>query len=134
MLIRLIYASEIAVPLSPAAVQEIVDKAQTANQRRHITGVLAFDSRGFLQVLEGERRVVSEVFCRIAGDPRHRHLELLESVAVDERLFARWSMGFAAADTHGRETFLRYSGADRFAPLACSASSALGLLTALSAH
>lgn len=134
MLIRLIYASEVAIPLTPNTVQEIVERARTANQRRHITGVLAFDHRSFLQVLEGERETVSEVFCHIAKDSRHRRVQLLESVAVDERQFATWSMGFAAADAHGRDTFLRHSSDDHFAPLNLTARSALGLLAALTMH
>ena len=134
MLIRLIYASEVAISLTPSSVQAIVEKARTANQRRHITGVLAFDSHSFLQVLEGERESVSDVFCQIAKDQRHRRVQLLESVAVDERQFATWSMGFAAADAHGRETFLRHSSDDHFAPLHLTAKSALGLLSALTTH
>jgi hypothetical protein len=131
MLTRLIYASEITTPLTAAAVQEIVDRACMANQRRHLTGLLAFDSRSFLQVLEGRREAVSEVFHRIVADPRHQRVQLLESVPVDERQFAGWSMGFAAADAHGRETFLRFSGVEHFAPSTMSAASALGLLHAL---
>lgn len=134
MLIRLIYASEVAVALTPAAVLEIVTRARVANQRRHITGTLAFDSRNYLQVLEGEREAVSDLFCRIAKDSRHRRLQLLESVPVDERLFATWSMGFAAADGQGRNTFLRQSGDDHFAPLNLTAKGALGLLSALTTH
>jgi hypothetical protein len=131
MLIRLIYASEVAAPLTPAAVRGIVERARAANQRRRITGVLAFDSQSFLQVLEGEREAVSEVFCHIAKDSRHRRVQLLESVAVDERQFASWSMGFAAADAHGRDIFLRHSGDDHFAPSSLTAKSALGLLAGL---
>lgn len=134
MLFRLIYASEVATPLTAGSVQQIVESARASNQRRQITGVLAFDSRSFLQVLEGDRGTVSEVFIRIAKDSRHRHVQLLESVAVDERLFATWSMGFAAADACGRDTFLRHSSEDHFAPLNLNARSAIGLLTALTAH
>lgn len=134
MLIRLIYASEVATALTPDAVQEIVAHARTANQRRCITGVLAFDSRSFLQVLEGERETVSGMFCHIARDTRHRRVHLLESVAVDERRFATWSMGFAAADAHGRDIFLRHSSDGHFAPLNLTAKSALGLLSALTTH
>ena len=69
MLTRLIYASEISTPLTSSAVQEIVDKARHANQRRHLTGMLAFDSRSFLQALEGPRDMVSELFARSPQTP-----------------------------------------------------------------
>ncbi len=134
MLTRLIYASEITTPLTSSAVQEIVDKARAANQRRQLTGMLAFDSRSFLQVLEGRREAVSQLFCQIAADPRHQRVQLLESVPMEERLFATWSMGFAAADADGREAFLRFSGGDRFEPSKMTARGALGLLCVLASR
>ncbi len=132
MLTRLIYASEPSQPLTPAAVQDIVDHARAANARSQITGMLIFDSGAFLQVLEGRREPVSETFGRIAQDKRHRHVVLLSVQTVDERLFGRWAMGFAAADASGRDQFLRFGGSDRFEPYTLSPGSAVGLLLALS--
>lgn len=134
MLTRLIYASETAAPLTANDVQDIVDKARAANQRSQLTGMLAFDSQCFLQVLEGRRAAVSEVFCKIAGDPRHQRVQLLELVPVDERQFSIWSMGFAAANAHGRETFLRFSCEGQFEPSKMTAKSALGLLCSLASR
>lgn len=134
MLIRLIYASESTQPLTPASVQTLVDHARQANSRRQLTGVLAFDHRAFVQCLEGERETVSDVFCRIAADTRHRRVVLLELQPVDERLFGDWDMGFAAADAIGREAFLRFGSGDSFDPHAMSAGAALGLLRALAAR
>lgn len=134
MLIRLIYASESTQPLTPASVQALVDHARQANSRRQLTGVLAFDHRAFVQCLEGERETVSDVFCRIAADTRHRRVVLLELQPVDERLFGDWDMGFAAADAIGREAFLRFGSVNSFDPHAMSAGAALGLLRALAAR
>ena len=131
MLTRLIYASEVTDPMTPEVLQDIVDKARRSNQTRQITGMLAFDSRYFLQMLEGSREAVNEVYNRIVTDPRHQRLQILESVQVDERHFATWSMGFSAADAHGREILLRYSSGDQFVPSKMTASGALGLLRAL---
>jgi len=133
MLTRLIYASTSTDPLTPAGVQAIVDHARTANERRRLTGMLVFDHNCFLQALEGRREAVSEAFCRIAADTRHRRIVLLEVQPIEERLFAHWTMGFAAADARGRESFLRFGGSDQFEPHLLSAASALGLLRALAA-
>jgi len=133
MLTRLIYASQTAEALSPTIVESIVQQARPANQRRHLSGMLLFDSQRFLQVLEGERDAVSEVFCRIAKDTRHRHVVLLEAQSVPERHFAAWSMGFAAADARGRELFLRFGSAADFDPHRMNSTSALGLMRALAA-
>jgi len=94
--------------------------------------MLAFDSKWFLQVLEGSREAVSALFCGLSRDPRHHRVQLLEVVTVDERVFATWSMGFAAAHA-GRETLLRFSSADSFEPSKMSSAAALGLLRSLAA-
>ena len=49
----------------------------------------------FGQVLEGDRASVSDLFCRIAKDPRHRSVVIVEASAVAERRFDRWAMGLA---------------------------------------
>ena len=134
MLIRLIYASESTQPLTPGSVQMLVDHARQANSRRQLTGVLAFDHRAFVQCLEGDRETASELFCRIAADSRHRRVVLLELQPVDERVFGDWAMGFAAADSIGREAFLRFGSGDSFDPHAMSAGAALGLMRALAAR
>ena len=133
MLTRLIYASETTEALNPAAVQHIVDRARVNNRKFHLSGLLAFDSRNFLQVLEGHRAALSALFGRIAADPRHRRIELLEVTPVHERRFSRWNMGFAAADAAHSELFLRYGGSPCFEPYAMSAAGALGLLEAMAA-
>jgi hypothetical protein len=131
MLTRLIYASEPAEALTPATVQDILARARSNNQRLHLSGLLAFDSRCFLQVLEGPRATLGTLYHRIAADPRHRRLELIEVVPVDARRFGRWTMGFAAADTAHAELFLRFGGSPQFDPYAMRAASALGLLEAM---
>jgi Sensors of blue-light using FAD len=133
MLTRLIYASEPTDALTPSVVQNIVDLARVNNHQMHLSGMLAFDSRHFLQVLEGDRAVVSSLYGRIAADSRHRRLELIEVASTHERRFARWSMSFAAADAAHGETFLRFGGSAQFAPYLMSAAGALGLLEAMAA-
>jgi Sensors of blue-light using FAD len=133
MLTRLIYASEPAKALTPDAVQNIVDIARSNNARLNISGFLAFDSRGFLQVLEGDRAVLSNLFARIATDQRHHRVELMELTSAHERRFPLWNMGFAAASAELGELYFRFGSTPRFNPHAMSAAAALGLLEQLSA-
>ena len=98
MLTRLIYASEAAAALNPESVQALLEQARAANQQREITGLLAFDSQVFMQVLEGPREQVSALFLRIAADRRHKRVVVLDARSVDERHFGAWSMAFAADD------------------------------------
>jgi len=134
MLTRLIYASEATEPLTSDSVQAIVDTARERNVERNLTGMMVFDRRAFLQTLEGRREAVSEMFCRIATDRRHRRVLLLEVLPVDERLFPDWAMGFAATDALGREQLPRYGVNESFDPHALTAGAALGLLRRLAQH
>ena len=54
-----------------------------------------FNRDYFGQLLEGDRSAVSELFCRIARDPRHRSIVIMEATVVQQRVFERWSMGLA---------------------------------------
>jgi len=132
MLIRLIYASETAAPMGPNEVQALLTLARRKNRLRDITGLLVFDSRYFLQVLEGDRQVISELYSRLAQDPRHKRLTLMQADPIDQRRFVGWSMGFAAADALGRGLMLRHGSTSHFDPFQMRASSALALLTEIS--
>ncbi|MFZ5681344.1 MAG: BLUF domain-containing protein [Pseudomonadota bacterium] len=99
MLFRLSYYSTNLIRRSASPdkseLRSIVRTAGANNQDRGITGGLMFNRDYFGQVLEGDRSAVSELFCRIARDPRHRNIVIVEASAVDRRLFQRWSMGLA---------------------------------------
>ncbi len=95
---RLVYFSENKIgPVGRGAqMAELQRVAVNRNRRRKITGALVYDDRWFAQALEGELDVVEETFSLIAKDKRHANIRILSTVAVPERLFGSWSMGFAA--------------------------------------
>ena len=47
-----------------------------------------------MQILEGEEAAVDETYSRIANDPRHSNLILINHQPIMEREFSKWSMGF----------------------------------------
>jgi hypothetical protein len=128
MLTRLIYASETSAPLAPAAVQELLAHARRNNDRRDITGMLVFNSRHFLQVLEGDRQRLSDLYGRLVQDTRHQRLLLLSCEAIGERLFADWHMGFAAVDAASAALYRRFSVVGRLDPQSLTAPAAVALL------
>lgn len=130
MLTRLIYASEAAEPLDPTKVQALLDHARLSNRLRDITGMLVFDSRYFLQVIEGDRQQLSDLYGRFVQDTRHDRLMILSVEPVEERLFSDWSMGFAAIDSARRGLYLRYSSSGDFEPHQLSRQAALAVLLA----
>jgi hypothetical protein len=90
---RLAYMST-SGPWARAELIELLRQARDNNERLRITGVLLHRHAGFLQLLEGERAPVEEVFGRIRADPRHRDVALVWDEAGAERWFADWWMAF----------------------------------------
>lgn len=131
MLARLIYASEAAASLTPDSVQALLAHARRNNRLRDITGVLAFDSRYFLQAIEGGRQPLSDLYARLVQDPRHQRLMIISFEAVLRRSFSSWTMGFAGADASRRGLYLLHGASGQFEPHSLSGPAALALLSEL---
>ena len=71
MLIRLMYVSTTQERMELDKFKELLAQSQNNNQRRDLTGMLAFNNDIFLQVLEGDREVVNTLCCKLLQDPRH---------------------------------------------------------------
>ena len=116
MLIRLVYASTAQSGVDLNEFKRILLQAQTNNHRRDLTGMLAFNSKIFLQALEGSRDEINDLYARLMRDPRHKTVTLLNYKEIEERHWANWSMGFAAPNTDNRALFLKYSQQSVFNP------------------
>jgi hypothetical protein len=92
MTVRLLYVSRSAGPQTTTVTRSILEKAQAHNSAQGITGVLCQGQGFFIQVLEGERSRVNALFRRIAADPRHKDVELLQYEEIQKRQFDKWSM------------------------------------------
>ena len=88
---RLVYVSRRG-SRSPSDIVEILEKSEARNAVDAITGALVMTPDYYLQLLEGERRVLNACYDRICRDPRHSHVGLILFELVDERLFPDWSM------------------------------------------
>jgi hypothetical protein len=130
MLSQLIYASD-AADLDDGQASLILKQARSGNRTRDLTGVLVFDGRHFLQVLEGSRVAVTEAFCRIAGDPRHQNVGLISVDDVAERDFPDWTMGYLGMTPEIRDVLTRYQAADGFDPHRLSPAVATSMLRVL---
>ena len=126
-LTRLIYFSYSA-PNTDLDIEQMLQSARTQNAKNNITGALWFDGDIFVQVLEGERRPVSETYHRIAQDKRHKDIELVSCNTVDRRYFHKWNMGYLADSKDNRELILKYSGENKLVPWRLPDTSLLQLL------
>jgi len=92
MLFQITYISTARPTLILSDVEGILQISRKRNAIDGVTGLLIFDGKRFLQVLEGSLEQVETTFSRIAQDPRHRALVRLSGRHVDEREFGHWAM------------------------------------------
>lgn len=126
-LTRLLYFSECNQDV-PIDVAQILRTARHHNAGVNITGALWFDGDYFIQVLEGKRQAVSDLYHRIASDPRHRNIELVDCSMINERHFSKWRMGYHGDTKSNRERIRRFSSHDKLLPREMSPGSLMGLL------
>lgn len=93
-LIQLIYVSSAATEYDADELDRILESSVRRNRNDGITGMLLYSRGTFLQVLEGEESSVDKTYARIAEDPRHKDICLIEREPVASRSFSSWHMGF----------------------------------------
>ena len=92
-LVQLLYISTIT-PSAATSLSSILASARRNNQANDITGMLMFNGKRFLQVLEGPVEAVEATYDRINRDPRHRAQVVLARRTIAHREFGDWSMAY----------------------------------------
>jgi Sensors of blue-light using FAD len=84
------------ISTAPTLPREEVDAILAASARnnpaRGITGLLLFNGRNFLQLLEGEEGEVAALMDTITADPRHSGVSVLDRRAITARSCPDWAM------------------------------------------
>jgi hypothetical protein len=92
MLVRLLYVSQPVGPITSTVTSSILEVSMPNNKEENVTGVLCQGSGLYMQVLEGERTKVNNLFSKIKMDRRHKNVELLLLEDISQRLYGQWSM------------------------------------------
>ena len=79
----------------------ILGESQRNNERDGLTGALAAHDGRFVQVIEGTPGALDRLLRRLAPDPRHRDIVILDRRPIAERRFTDWTM---ASSRIGPET------------------------------
>jgi len=131
MLVRLLYASRAAKPLDPEELTHILRKSRHDNPLHGITGVLCNSGELFIQVVEGGRTAVNQLYNRLVVDPRHTDVTLLSYEEIGERRFAGWAMGQVNLARLNAALLLKYSETATLDPYAVSGKAAMALFDEL---
>ncbi|RZS56796.1 BLUF domain-containing protein [Sphaerotilus mobilis] len=108
MLVRLLYASRVDA-VTPDLIEAILARSRVHNPALGITGILCHGGDVFMQVLEGGREPVNQLYNRIASDPRHQDVTLLHYAEIAERRFSGWTMGQVNLARINPSIVLKYS-------------------------
>jgi hypothetical protein len=131
MLVRLLYASRAAAPVTQQIIESILQQSRTHNPTMGITGILCHGGDVYMQALEGGRDAVNSLYMKIVRDTRHREVVLLHYSEVPERHFAGWTMGQVNLTKVNPSLLLKYSDKPVLDPFAVSGRASLALLEEL---
>ena len=106
---QLSYVSLATRPMTPGDLVELLTQSRDKNARLGITGLLVYHNREFMQLLEGERAPVSEVYDTICKDERNRQNHVMLELEVAKRSFPDWAMAFLAPEVLELDTVPGYS-------------------------
>ena len=59
----------------------------------NITGVLLYSDKKFIQLVEGESKVITELYDKNKLDPRHSDTRMISFSPIKEKSFPSWHMG-----------------------------------------
>jgi len=88
----LTYTSRARLDLAAADLADIHEAARHLNALDGITGLLIFDGRRFLQIIEGSEEAIDNLVERLRRDARHSAIEIRDERFVEARSFPHWSM------------------------------------------
>jgi hypothetical protein len=131
MLVRCLYASRPAAKLDGPLLDGILAQSRRNNPELGVTGLLCVSDNLFVQVLEGGRDEVCELFNVIVRDDRHKQVRLLIYEEITERAFGGWSMGQVNIARLNPALLLKYFRRVELDPFDCSGKATLSLLTEL---
>jgi len=97
-LYEIAYSSRAVRLMSDKDLDDMLLVARGKNERLGVTGMLLYKDMSFLQVLEGDRQVISALMDRIREDMRHQNIKILVDRPLMGRNFPEWSMGFSRLD------------------------------------
>ena len=133
MLVRLMYASRTTPAVDQDALAGILRQSKDNNPALGITGLLCHcgSSGIFMQVLEGGRSAVNRLYLKIAADPRHTDVEVLDYSEINERRFAGWTMGQINMSRLNPGLLLKYSATPALDPYSVSGQVSLAMFDEL---
>lgn len=104
---HLVYTSHAIKPFTEGELLDLLRQSRDRNEKLSISGILLYVQGKFMQVLEGKKSFVDEIYTSILEDTRHTRVTLVLEGDSPKRIFKGWSMGFKKLSN---EDFVNASG------------------------
>jgi len=112
-MLQVSYVSQTSEPMAPSQLLDLLLECRENNRSSGVTGMLLYGNGTFLQVIEGEEPVIDDLVEKIKADPRHEQIQMLSRRNIEDREYARWTMGF---ERIGDDDLSGVEGLRNFAP------------------
>jgi hypothetical protein len=93
MLSQLVYVSNRKSSCTDAEIEKILVSCKKNNPSLEITGVLLYSDTKFIQMVEGESKVITGLYDKIKLDNRHTNPMMISYSPIKDRSFPSWHMG-----------------------------------------
>lgn len=93
MLSQLVYVSNRRPTCTAEEIEKILASCKKNNPPLNITGVLLYSDTKFIQLVEGDAKVLTALYDKIKLDARHNSPMMLSYGPIKERSFPSWHMG-----------------------------------------
>lgn len=111
-LYSLIYTSVRSASCTEKEIEKILDSCKKNNPGKHITGVLLYSNKRFIQYIEGNEKEITALYELILSDKRHSGIMKRAFLPIQERLFPSWHMGYKDIDRQAPKYLSAISAAD----------------------
>ncbi len=106
------YVSTANQDISSSEIVEILQQTESRNNQHGINGMLVYSEGTFLEVIEGEKKMIKELFESISVDKRHKNLIVIFEKDINKKLFLDEESAFICENMLYRkmdeEHFLEY--------------------------
>lgn len=93
MLSQLVYVSNRKKNCTEEEIEKILASCKKNNPPLDITGILLYSDTKFIQLVEGEYKVINDLYTKIKTDPRHDQCRLISIGTIKQKAFPSWHMG-----------------------------------------
>jgi hypothetical protein len=93
------YLSKQTEALKNSELEELFKYILAMNPTLNITGALLHNNNFFLQVLEGDKETIKELFGKIRKDKRHENILMILDQKIENRIFENYDANFSIMKT-----------------------------------